>query len=276
MGSNVNAVDLEKLQTEYRNLLMQYNRQIADLRNIYSDNGNDYNNLTSIVGNKFKSGSDLGTYSGQTLEKCIDLCYKNRECTGATFYASGQKRCFLKKGEGTIESVSDNNYHAIAPKNMILLHNLKTINTRLLNINQRINDILKNADINKQIKQSNVLDSSLNKVHRNLLDDQATINDMINDHEYLNSVYNDATIQNTQHYYIYIFLSILAIICIVLVLKLSFPSLSATSMIQVIDKNVNENANNILLILVLVPICYFLLKSVAKRIDPKIARYMNM
>lgn len=269
-----NAVDLEKLQTEYRNLLMQYNQHITELSNIYS--GKAYNNLTSIAGNKFDSSLDLGTYQNQTLKTCIDLCSKNKACTGATFYSSGQKRCFLKKGEGTIVSSNDNNYHAIAPKNMILLHNLKTINTRLLNINQRINDILKNADINKQIKQSNVLDSSLNKVHRNLLDDQATINAMINDHEYLNSVYNDATIQNTQHYYIYIFLSILAIICIVLVLKLSFPSLSATSMIQVIDKNVNENANNILLILALVPICYFLLKSVAKRIDPKIARYMNM
>lgn len=276
MGSNVNAVDLEKLQTEYRNLLMQYNRQIADLRNIYSDNGNDYNNLTSIVGNKFKSGSDLGTYSGQTLEKCIDLCYKNRECTGATFYASGQKRCFLKKGEGTIESVSDNNYHAIAPKNMILLHNIKTINARLIKINEEINNYLTRNPTHTLINQNTVLDVSLNVVHGKLLDDQNRINDIIDDHEYLNSVYNDASIQNTQHYYVYIFLCILAIICIVLVLRLSFPSLNTMSLVDVIDKNVNENANNILLILVLIPICYILIKSLAKRIDPKIVRYMNI
>ena len=213
-----NTIDLETLQLRYQTLLNSYQSLVTEFQNTYAKDTNTL--LDKAENSKFETASnDLNSLAVRSIQECVRSCSSNRLCTGAT-YNSSNKMCYLKQGPGTIV-VADKMYSSIAPKSKILLYNIQTMNSELININRQIKTALSNSSLNNTANRKNILTNKYNQLMR----ERDEINKYIKEYESLDSSYNNDVIQNTQNYYIYVLLCVLAIICVWLVFKLSLPNI---------------------------------------------------
>lgn len=277
--NNINtntSVNLEVLQLEYKNLLMRYNQLVSDYRNIYLQNNND---LDNVRGSQFYGTGRLDLINSTTLGACKSACKANRLCSGAT-YNTTNNSCELRRGNGDIIS-SNNNFYAIIPKSKILLRDIQTINQQLINKNREIQLNLNRIKISDSVSNNNLAERNLNSGYSNLLLEKQYINNILDEYESLDAVNEDSIKRSTQNYYVYILLSVLVFLCVLFLILPLLPSVStintsAMSLISSIDTSAQENFYSIILILIAVPITYFLLKRMFNKIDSKFAdKYIN-
>jgi NADH:ubiquinone oxidoreductase subunit 3 (subunit A) len=212
------AIDLETLQLRYQTLLNSYQSLVTEFKNTYATDTNTL--LDKAENSKFETASnDLNSLAVRSIQECVRSCSSNRLCTGAT-YNSSNRMCYLKQGPGTIMAAG-NIYSSIAPKSKILLYNIQTMNSELININRQIKTALNNSSLNNTGDNQKKLRNKYNR----LMSDRDEINKYMKEYESLDSTYNNDVIQSTQNYYIYVLLCVLAIICVWLVFKLSLPNI---------------------------------------------------
>lgn len=212
------AIDLETLQLRYQTLLNSYYSLVTEFKNTYAKNTNTL--LDKAENSRFKTASNgLNFLAVRSIQECVRSCSSNRLCTGAT-YNSSNKMCYLKKGPGTIMAAG-NTYSSIAPKSKILLYNIQTINSELININRQIETALSNSFLNN----TGYNQAKLRNKYNRLMSDRDEINKYMKEYESLDSTYNNDVIKNRQNYYIYVLLCVLTIICVWLVFKLSLPNI---------------------------------------------------
>jgi hypothetical protein len=138
------ALDLETLNTQYKNLLIQYQQAVLNYVNYLKQDisGNNMSNqLVQIQGNVYMGTSTLSQNNSPTVDKCQASCASNPKCSGATFNGTKyqQPMCFLRSGDGNVINGLPSDY-AIVPKGKQLLLIVQNINLQLNDINKKIQE----------------------------------------------------------------------------------------------------------------------------------------
>jgi len=228
------ALNLEALNSEYKNLLISYHQatlnyvnylQQQSTNNCDSSNNTADQNCWSIIKNQaFWGASGISQSSVISPEECATSCAKTAECSGATFNPDNNT-CILRKGEGI--SIPTEGSYAIVSKGKKLLQIVEHINNRLTRINQQITNLLeKGRDLNnlelssaQKMQQKNLLEN-----YHYLLQERANIRKMLNQYQDTEREIDEGNIVITKNYYTYILLFLLAIITVYILINLSLPT----------------------------------------------------
>lgn len=219
------ALDLETLNTQYKNLLIQYKQAVLNYVNYLKQDVSSHKLPTEMVqiqGNMYMGTGTLTQNNSPTVDKCQASCASNPKCSGATFNGTQytQPMCFLRSGDGNIINGLPSDY-AIVPKGKQLLLIVQNINSKLTDINnkiqskttsgQQIND---NLNKNKQI--SNV---DLQKQYTNLIEERDKINKILLEYKKIDKVESEGEINISKNYNAYILLCIIVILIIYFLYK---------------------------------------------------------
>jgi hypothetical protein len=255
-------VDLEKLQMEYNSQLTEYKQAVANYVNYLQQNENLPNTTqkyATVQGNTFWGSGQAGTqsvYTGGTLEQCQALC-SSTNCSGATFNptAHGQPMCWLRSGEGQLAPGLDTDT-AIIPQGQEYLLTINSINNKLIETNEKIQNIIdqsepeynsiqtKNEEKNKELIQNYV----------QLTYEREKIAKMIKKYEDLDESQIQGELKINQKYYTYILLVLVVIGTVVLLYKFSnvfTQDQSSESSVQT-GGELSENSSVFLLIIIVV------------------------
>ena len=252
--SNSKALNLESLNTEYKNLLIEYKQAVSNYVNYLkqeldpSCNNNQANNnsnnatktaqvncntpvMSSIKGAAFWGTSSLSQNNSQTLEECKASCSTTRGCTGATYnLTNGISKCMLRKGDGNIVVGSQNDY-AIVPKGQELLKIVKNINDKLTQVNEKIQKLTNVLEktFNLEAEKSSEVNDDLINQYKILIEERDNIQSMLNEYQTLDEQQVQGDIHISQNYYSFILLMILVIVFIFMLFKFSIPSSQSTT-----------------------------------------------
>ena len=270
------TLDLESLISQYNTLLMKYEQTVQD----YAKERNTQKvNLETIKGYSFSGTGSAGTSTATTLDSCVQSCKSNKKCTGATFNSG---KCDIRMGDGSIVSASSSNSYAIVPRSKRLLNDIKTMNDQLININASIQSKISfrnypNINHTKILDKNIKLVDDLRKKHNRLLDEQSAIDEILDEYENIDNITNDSVRKSTYHFYMYILLTILVVIILFILVQPSLPNSSnIMPMIKNVDQYVNENSYSIMIILISVPVVYYLMKLMFSQSNNKLAnRYIK-
>ena len=157
----------------------------------------------------------------ETMQDCIALCTNSPKCTGANFVSN---KCSLRTGDSSLVTSSPDSY-AIIPKEKLLLLNMEDINKQMIDINAKIENIIKTTThvYEKTNKESELKNKELIANYEKLLDERRSIVEKLNEYEYLDNTENEKQIITTKNYYTYILLTILAVVVIILFYKILEP-----------------------------------------------------
>ena len=227
------ALNLEALNSEYKNLLISYQQatlnyvnylQEQSTNNCDSSNNRADLNCWSIIKNQaFWGVSGISQRSVSSPEACSTLCARTAECSGATFNSNNM--CILRRGEG-IPIPTEGSY-AIVSKGQKLLQIVEHINNRLTRINQQINTLLEkgialnNLELSsaQKMQQQNLLEN-----YHHLVQERGKIRQMLDQYQDTEREIDEGNILITKNYYTYILLFFLAIIVVFILIKLSLPT----------------------------------------------------
>jgi hypothetical protein len=252
--SNSKALNLESLNTEYKNLLIEYKLAVSNYVNYlkqevkqpcaeYTEDSKcispDYNinkpDMTSINGAAFWGTSGLSQNNSQTLEECKASCANTPGCSGATYnLTNGQSKCMLRKGDANIVSGTPNDV-AIVPKAQSLLKIVQSVNNRLTQVNEKIQKISQTIEtqFNSEAQQRSNSNTNLIDQYKSLVGERFKIQRMLNEYQTLDEQQVQGNIHISQNYYSFILLMLLAILVIFLLYKFSIPSpQSSTTFVQ--------------------------------------------
>lgn len=228
------ALNLEALNSEYKNLLNSYQQATINYINYLQEqstnpcnslNNGDYQNCWAIINNQsFWGVSGISQSSVSSPEECATSCARTAECSGATFNPNNNT-CILRKGEGTVTPTEGS--YAIVSKGKQLLQIVEHINSRLTEINQQITNLidegknLYNLELSsmEETQQQNLLEN-----YNYLVKERANIRQMLNQYQDTESAIDQGTIVITKNYYTYILLFALAIIAVFILMKLYIPT----------------------------------------------------
>ena len=236
------TMDLESLRQKYSNLLIKYERAVADYVNYLnsqSQTPTKYNTstaninmkqLVSIQGQAFNGTGSAGQSSATTLQDCMASCSKSDKCTGATFVSNN---CQLRTGDSTLVPSSQKSY-AIIPKEKQLLLNMEDINQQLLNVNKELVSKIKVSEpaYDKINNDSISKNQELIKNYESLLEERRNIEKMLDEYETLDNAENENQIKINKNYYLYNLLLIIAIAIIFALYKMFSANSSSSPVVQ--------------------------------------------
>ena len=249
--SNEKALNLESLNTEYKNLLIAYELSVSNYVNYlkeeleqpcknYTGDSEDnsqscynVNNpvMTSIKGAAFWGTSGLSQNNSQTLEECKASCAITPGCTGATYNLTNeQTKCMLRKGDANIVSGSPDDY-AIVPKGQQLLKIVQSINEKLTEVNEKIQKSTQAIEtrFNSEAEKITTTNDDLINQYKNLVVERVKIQKILNEYQTLDEKHIEGNIYISQNYYSFILLMILVLLFVFLLYKFSIPPSQSTS-----------------------------------------------
>jgi len=228
------ALNLETLNSEYKNLLNSYQQASIDYINYLQqqstnpcDRSNpsaDANCWAIIQNQAFWGVSGISQTSVGSAEQCASACAATAECSGATFNPANNS-CILRRGDGSPFPTEGS--YAIVSKGKQLLQNLDNINNRLTGINQQITAILDQGKKINNEQLSPVADSQQQDLLNNyyyLVQERVKIRKMLKNYQETEREIDEGNIVVTKNYYTYILLFALVIVVVFIIIKLSLPT----------------------------------------------------
>jgi hypothetical protein len=226
------ALNLETLNSEYKNLLNSYQQASIDYINYLQqqstnpcDRSNAGSNCFGIIPNQaFWGVSGISQTSLASPEQCASACAATAECSGATFTPANAS-CILRRGEGSVFPTEGS--FAIVSKGKQLLQILDNINSRLTGINQQITSILDQGKKFNNEQLSPVADTQQQDLLNNyyyLVQERVKIRKMLKNYQETEREIDEGNIVVTKNYYTYILLFCLAIVVVFIIIKLSLPT----------------------------------------------------
>jgi hypothetical protein len=222
-------LDLESLNTKYKNLLIEYKQAVAN----YVDYLKQENfqmakqELTVIKGSAYWGISGLSQKTSATLEECKASCAKTPGCSGATY--NPDKKCSLRSGDSEIVKGLPDNY-AIVPKGKQLLKIIQDINEKLIQVNKEIQDKTKyiKNEYALQVDKRLVKNKALTEQYGILTTERNKIEKILDEYQTLDEKQIEGNINISQNYYSFILLMIITILFIYLLYKFLWSELSTT------------------------------------------------
>jgi len=226
--------------------------------------------MTTMPGKVFWGSGQAGTqsvYTGGTQEQCKALCSSTVNCSGATFNptAHGQPMCWLRSGEGQVTTGLDTDV-AIIPEVQKYLMTIESINSKLIQTNQQIQNIINDSDpLYNTMKNEGVeKNKELLQSYAQLVAEREKIAEVLKTYETLeqSQIEGENTINKKQ--YSYILLSIISIGVIILLYKISGMFTSQTASTAATTPNFiqtgGENSQTVYYILVIIIIFILIAK----------------
>jgi hypothetical protein len=172
MNSNENnkvqsaLIKVEALQKEYEVILQQYKEATKNF-NLSLSTNND-NIFKSLKGRTWWGTGNLSQETASTQEECSNMCLNSEECSGATFNPV-EKYCWMRKGISSI-TVGKADDYALIPKQTAELEIMKSLNERLLILNNKIRQELTNIkpEIKEQYDEKTKQQMELDKSYQQL------------------------------------------------------------------------------------------------------------
>jgi hypothetical protein len=164
-------IKVEALQKEYEVTLQQYQEAgknyITALQSVSVSNSVDF---ASLKGRTWWGVKGLKEGTVTTEEECKNMCASQNECSGATFNPV-KRYCWTRSGESLITAGLDDDY-ALMPKQKAALATMKSLNEKLLSLNEQIRQELTNIkpEIEEQMIEKNEKAKVLNESYNRLLE----------------------------------------------------------------------------------------------------------
>jgi len=234
--ANSIILKLESLTSQYNEVLLKYQKAIANYTSYLQQNKNP--EYSVIQGSAFWGTGQAGTQAAYnnigSVDSCKALCSKTKGCNGATFNPRNNGSCLLRSGDGsTVPSQQSDS--AIIPVSKEYLNNINYLNQQLSSINEQIINITSNEgsviydteEINRTQKSM-----ELKNNYAVLLQERQMIQEKLNKLQSLEEVNNDTGLVTNSNYLFYILLLTFAIAVVVILFKISTMSGNSTSATQ--------------------------------------------
>ena len=231
------VLDLEILTSQYSNLLIKYEQAVANYTAYMQKQSfpSAKTTLKTIHNQSFWGAGGISTVSGQTAAKCSSLCLNNSKCSGATYNATTQL-CSLRSGKGSLFPSSSS--VALVPEETYLLLNMQSINSQLIEINQKILNATKESQPNFDSEYSarKVQAQTLLQNYILLNEEREKIKNMVKSYDELNESEIQGNINISKNYYSFILLLIFSVLLIVILYMFTATSSNSQQFKVVIIK----------------------------------------
>jgi hypothetical protein len=127
-------------------------------------------NYVSLKGRSWWGTTSISEGNTTTQEECENMCSSSGNCTGATFNPV-KKYCWTRSGDSKISVGTDNDY-ALIPNQKAALIIMKSLNDKLLLLNEQIANELKNVnpDVLQQTQDKKTKQQQLSVSYQRLLE----------------------------------------------------------------------------------------------------------
>ena len=188
-----------------------------------------YPNILDYISLKGKTWWGTSEVTGSskmtdTVDECIALCESDANCSGATFNPT--RSCWIRQGESEITPglMDDPNYssdYAIVKKLKYDMLSLKSLNSKLLTLNETIIDKIKliNPKIETYKNKEQINFKKIEDYHKVLLKHKNKISEKLNDYQDIESQYDNSSIYVKQQHWTYNIYVLLALIIIFITIK---------------------------------------------------------
>ena len=242
-------LNLEKISTEYNNVLTQYNQARSNYINYLNTKSEAVDASGSSVdasgssvdasGNSVDaSGNNINqylvltnTFYGQStltnpiqtnnIDSCKNQCSANSSCTGANFL-QGSTCLLMKDTNGELSPKQESS--AIVPPEVYYLTTLKQLNVQLMNLNDKLTKQINKGQpiFEKQTEERAKQSEALDKNYKSLISEREKIETQLKQFDDVNEAQINSTLIVDKNYAIYKYL-IGAFIIIVLII-MSLPT----------------------------------------------------
>lgn len=215
----MNNLPLQLLQEEYNTLLNQYQSTYQS----YVEHKNSPTLFISVKDKSWWGSSSISEGVVENEDKCMTECSNNPECSGATFDPENNY-CWVRNGKGTLSS----NPETVAIVNALQndLRVLRTINAKLLDINERIHQEMINNEPNVDAlyTKEEEIKSELTKQSENLDVEESKLSKLSNEYDTIEEGYDYQSKYVDQQNIIFRILFIFAIMLSIAVIHQLFES----------------------------------------------------
>jgi hypothetical protein len=216
---------LQSLETEFNLVMIQYKQAYTDYINSLKTKITEKSNkreFTVTQGQRYWGTSGIRNVVVNKVEECEAACAGDAKCTGATFNASSGF-CWVRSGSGSVTVSNNNNEYAIMPVISQNINNLKELNDKLVDLNEKII-----AELNKtqpvvlnDIENKDIKKVEMEEVNTKLMKERKEIYELLDQHTDLNAQYDENSLYVNQSNASYILWSMFAIIMIILVVRVT-------------------------------------------------------
>jgi len=223
---NSSILQLQTLETEFSNVMIQYERAYMNyINSLGSGKDSSKKKFVTLPKRAFYGSDSVNNVNVQTSEQCVSACSADTTCTGATFNSQTQS-CMLRKGAGAIIPADDNT-SAIVLELAQNANILQLLNQKLISLHEQMATLLSSLspEIQQQIQEKNMNKQNLETQYQMLMDERNKIRLLVQEYEDLSQSYNDTYTQTQQENSQYIFYVIVTILLVFYTIKtMIFPN----------------------------------------------------
>jgi|688.fasta_scaffold44998_2 hypothetical protein len=194
------------------------NIKLIEKTNAIYPNMMDY---ISIKGKTWWGTGELLSKKVETESECIALCESDGNCTGATYNPT--RLCWTRYGEseitpGLMDDPIDASDYALVKKIKYKMTLLKSLNSKLLTLNEQIIDKINKKNLKFKIESFEV-SKQFEDYHVVLLKHKKEIEEQLDDYENIESQYGNSSIYVKQQHWTYNIFVILVLIILFITIK---------------------------------------------------------
>ena len=178
-----------------------------------------------IEGKTWWGTGELKSQILETEDECIALCDSDINCSGATFNPT-KKSCWTRKGNSSITDGLKNDPtqgsdYAIVKRLKYEMSTLKTLNSKLLKLNEDItNEIKKNdSSVENYENIGDIKEDELRKYREILIQHRDEIKNQLNDYEDIEAEYNNSSLYVKQQHWMYNIFALVSLIIVFITIK---------------------------------------------------------
>jgi hypothetical protein len=162
-------IKVETLQKEYEVTLQQYQESGKNYISAL-ETETENTDFVSLKGRSWWGTKGLKEGTVKTEDDCKNMCASQDNCSGATFNPV-KHYCWTRSGDTSI-SVGRKDDYALLPKQKAALVEMKSLNEKLLSINEQIQSELTNIkpEIEEQLNEKNEKQQQLNDSYNRLME----------------------------------------------------------------------------------------------------------
>ena len=228
-------LNLEKISTEYNNVLTQYNQARSNYINYLNTkseavdasgssvdaSGNNINQYLVLTNTFYGQSTLTNPIQTNNIDSCKNQCSANSSCTGANFL-QGSTCLLMKDTNGELSPKQESS--AIVPPEVYYLTTLKQLNVQLMNLNDKLTKQINKGQpiFEKQTEERAKQSEALDKNYKSLMSEREKIETQLKQFDDVNEAQINSTLIVDKNYAIYKYL-IGAFIIIVLII-MSLPT----------------------------------------------------
>lgn len=191
------------------------------------------NKLVALKGRTWWGTSKLDEGPVSSQEECENMCVNSTKCSGATFNPV-KKYCWTRTGDGNISVGRDDDY-ALITQQKSALSTMKFLNTRLLELNEKITDMIRTISpkVEKQYENKNETQIQLNQSYDKLLEQKIELDKQMQEYYSIEQEENSQSIYANQQNTSYRFWVLITCLVLLFTINKLFGSVSQTLSITI-------------------------------------------